>query len=318
MGKAKCSDNDFINLFKEHGPHKTARILKANVQGVYARRTRLEAKLGYQIQSPDISRNTRRADAHPHRLNFKIMDGVAMVGSDLHTWPGIPISTAHRAFVHFAKKLKDLKLVVQNGDVMDFPRISRHPPIGWDEQPSVQDEIESAQERLGEVEDAVRRGVDLVWNLGNHDGRFETRLATVAPEFARVAGFSLKDHFPRWSPAWSTWINSEVVIKHRFKGGIHATHNNAIWSGKTVITGHLHSAKVTPFTDYNGTRYGVDTGCLADPDAKAFVDYTEDNPKNWRSGFVVLTFKEGKMLPPELVLVWDAEHVVFRGELIKV
>lgn len=318
MAKAKCSDHDFINLFKQHGPHKTARILKANVTGVFKRRVALEAKLGYQISGPPDSRNTRHAVVHPHRIRLEVKNGSVIVGSDAHHWPKTPISTAHRGFVHFAKQLADLEAVILNGDAMDFPKISRHPPIGWDEQPTVQDEIEYTQERLAEIEDAVKRRCRLIWDLGNHDGRFETRLATVAPEFARVAGFSLKDHFPRWEPAWSTWINDEVVIKHRFKGGIHATHNNTMWSGKTTITGHLHSAKVTPFTDYNGTRYGVDTGCLADPDAKAFVDYTEDNPKNWRSGFCILTFKDGKLLPPELVLVWDEDHVVFRGELIKV
>ncbi len=85
-----------------------------------------------------------------------------------------------------------------------------------------------------------------------------------------------------------------------------------------MISGHLHSAKVTPYTDYNGTRYGVDTGCLADPDARAFLDYSEDNAKNWRSGFCVLTFKDGQLLQPELVMVWNKNTVQFRGNLTKV
>ncbi len=121
-----------------------------------------------------------------------------------------------------------------------------------------------------------------------------------------------------WEPCWSVFINESVVVKHRFKGGMHAPHNNTLWAGRTVITGHLHSAKVHPITDYNGTRWGVDTGCLAAADAKAFLDYTEDNPKNWISSFCVLTFRDGRLLPPELVTVWDEKQVTFRGELIKV
>jgi hypothetical protein len=84
-----------------------------------------------------------------------------------------------------------------------------------------------------------------------------------------------------------------------------------------MVTGHLHSSKVTPYTDYNGTRYGVDTGCLADPYGPQF-EYTEDNPRNWRSGFAVLRFHEGKLLQPQLVIVHDSNHVDYCGQLIKV
>lgn len=148
--------------------------------------------------------------------------------------------------------------------------------------------------------------------------RFETRLATQAPEFAKVHGVHLKDHFDLWRPAWSCWINDDVVVKHRYKGGIHATHNNTVTAGKHIVTGHLHSAKVTPWTDLNGTRYGVDTGCMADIYAPQFTDYLEDGPRNWRSAFALLTFRGGRLMQPELVLAWDENHVEFRGEVIKV
>jgi hypothetical protein len=154
--------------------------------------------------------------------------------------------------------------------------------------------------------------------MGNHDSRFSTRLATVAPEFARVHGTHLKDHFPAWRPAWSTWINGNVVVKHRFKGGMHAPHNNTVAAGLSMVTNHLHSAKVIPYTDYNGTRYGVDSGCMADPDSFAFVNYTEDNPKNWREALCVLTFKDGRLMQPELIMKWDVNSVEFRGAVIGV
>lgn len=253
--------------------------------------------------------------AHPHRASIDVLNGVVLIGSDAHIWPG-PMTTAMRAFVKFCRDMKP-QAIILNGDVMDFPRISRHAPIGWENHPSPQDEIEAAQDQLALIELAAFKARK-VWTLGNHDSRFETRLATVAPEYAKIAGVHLRDHFPAWEPAWSIFINDDVVVKHRFKGGLHAPHNNTLWSGRTMVTGHLHSAKVQPITDYNGTRWGVDTGCLADPDAKAFVDYTEDAPKNWISGFAVLTFVGGKLLPPELVTVWDRDRVVFRGKIIEV
>lgn len=314
----KCPDGDFIRLFESVGPHETSRRLKLTAAAIFARRERLEGKLGRQITAPvqNGGNRSRHNVEHAARLHFDCLNGIVLIGSDAHIWPG-PKTAAMRAFIKFAKELKP-RVLILNGDVVDLPQVSRHPPIGWESHPTVADEIEAAQTILAEIEDAVPRNTKLVWTLGNHDGRFETRLATVAPEYARLHGFHLKDYYPAWAACWAAWLNGDVVVKHRYKGGVHATHNNTVSSGKSMVTGHLHSSKVTPYSDYNGNRWGVDTGCLADPDAQAFLDYTEDNPKNWRAGFAVLTFKDGKLLPPELVHVWDKKSVTFRGEIVAV
>ena len=316
--RAKTTDAEFIELIKTIGPSKTARKLKIDISSVYRRRATLEKLYRRQINAPPGRGGTRTRHniEHAARLHYDCLNGVVLVGSDAHLWPG-PLTTAMRAFIKFADELKP-RVVVMNGDVVDHPQISRHPPIGWTHLPTVQDEIEQAQKVLASIEDAAPRNCKLSWTLGNHCARFETRLATVAPEFGRVHGFSLKDHFPAWSGSWSTWINGDVVIKHRLSGGIGAVRNNTLKSGKTMVTGHLHSLKVTPFTDYSGTRYGVDSGCLADTEAQAFVDYTEDGPLDWRSGFIVLTFHDGRLLFPEIVSVFDKHHVQFRGNVIKI
>jgi hypothetical protein len=315
--RAKTSDADFIRMFEKEGPAALRKKLGLPLSNIHRRRNTLERLYGRQIRSPDKTRRaTRLAEDHSAVLRYPIKDGVVLIGSDAHIWPGEP-TTAMRAFVKFCKEYEP-QIVILNGDVLDFPQVSRHPPIGHLELPNIADEIEAAQDQLHDIEMAVRRQCRLVWTLGNHDARFETRLATVAPEYARLHGHSLKDHFPAWSACWRCDLNDSVTVKHRHKGGIHATHNSTMWAGRSMVTGHLHSQKVAPFSDYNGTRYGVDTGCLADPEAKAFVDYTEANPLNWRSGFAVLTFKDGQILPPELVTVWDDKSVTFRGEIIKV
>lgn len=56
------------------------------------------------------------------------------------------------------------------------------------------------------------------------------------------------------------------------------------------------------------------------PNGTQFEDYTEDNPKDWRSGFVVLTFQKGQLRWPEVVHVVDEENgiVEFRGEIFNV
>jgi len=44
----------------------------------------------------------------------------------------------------------------------------------------------------------------------------------------------------------------------------------------------------------------------------------EDNPRNWRSGFLMLTFQSYELRWPELVVVVDEDHVEFRGDLFEV
>lgn len=317
MAAALVPDAEFVELFEKLGPQGTADRIGQGIRRIYARRESIEKKIGRQLKGPNPGHfnATRHAEPHPGRIHLEVKNGVCLVGSDFHIWPG-PASVTHRAFVKFCKDLKPA-VVIANGDVMDFPKISRHPPIGWESQPTVQQEIEAAQDRLSEIEKAAYKA-QKAWCLGNHDARYETRLATVAPDYARIHGFHLKDHFPAWRTCWSTWINGDVVVKHRFKGGIHAAHSNAVMSGKHIITGHLHSAKVTPWTDYNGTRFGVDSGCVAEPFGPQFTDYTEDNSRNWVSGFCVLTFRDSVLLWPELVTKFDDNHVQFRGEVIRV
>lgn len=254
---------------------------------------------------------------HPGRKVIPLKSGTVLVGSDAHNWPGKP-TTAHRAFVKFAADMKP-EIIILNGDVIDAATISRHPPIGWEKFPTVKEELEVSKVRTRDIEKAAP-GSRLIWTLGNHDARFETRLATVAPEYKGIVGVHLRDHFPAWEPAWSVDIGGKhgVMIKHRFKGGLNAAKNNAVWSGKSVVTGHLHRLGVSAVTDYSGTRWGVEGGMLGDPNSLAFKGYTEDNPLDWQQGFVVLTFHKGRLMWPETVHVVSPGVVEFRGSLIKV
>lgn len=312
----KLAENDFVTEFEAIGPAAMAKKYDMQVAGIYKRRAAMEIRLGRQIKAPDNGQHfkTRFADPHPEFLTFKLYDGTAMVGSDSHYRSG-HVTTAHRAFVYFAKEFQP-KLVVKNGDELDGAAISRHPPGGNEYVPSVQEEIEETQSRLAEIEKAAPNAKRF-WPLGNHDNRWATRLATVAPEFAKVHGFNLADHFPYWRHSWALLVNDDLVIKHRWKGGKHATHNNAVESGRSMVTGHLHSLKVTPWTDYNGTRFGVDCGTMAEPFGPQFR-YAEASPRNWRSGFAILTFHKGRMLWPEVVHVIGPGKVEFRGKIYDV
>jgi hypothetical protein len=138
-----------------------------------------------------------------------------------------------------------------------------------------------------------------------------------------VKGVHLADHFALWQKAMSCFINEGIeggatMVKHRYKGGMNATRANTLNAGVSMVTGHLHCQNVRPVSDYGRfDRYGVDTGCVADKEHRAF-SYTEDAPLDWRSGFAILTYRGGRLMYPELVTKWDDKHVQFRGALIRV
>lgn len=317
----QITDEEFISLWnKTNSPIKMAEILGIAERNVYMRRKRVEEKHGIKLIS--AARNSK--DAHivyPEngvRAKAEIENGIIIVGSDCHYWPGV-ITTAHRAFVKLTKELKP-KIVIINGDAFDGASISRHPAGGtWQTLPSVKQELEACQDRLEEIEKAAT-GANFHFCWGNHDLRFNARLQSqVGDTFKGVIGMSLNEHFPAWKFSMSLMVNGNIMIKHRYHNGIHAVYNNTLKSGTSIITGHLHSLKVTPWTDYNGTRYGVDTGTMAAIAGDQFT-YTEDNPVNHRSGFAVLTFIDGRLMPPELceVIDEDAGLAYFRGQILDV
>jgi len=316
----QISDEEFIRQWERFkSPTKMAGALGIEIRNLYARRRQVEAAKGVTLQANSREIRTTILPPGNARVQLGIENGSVIVFSDAHFWPGMR-STAFQGLLWAIDELSP-KAVIANGDVFDGASISRHPRIGWDSTPSVIQELKACEAALGEIEDLAkqkRRNVKLVWTLGNHDARFESRLAANAPQYEQVHGFSLKDHFPAWTPGWSCWPTENICVKHRYKGGIHATHNNTVQAGTSIVTGHLHSLKVTPYSDYTGTRFGVDTGTLADTAGPQFMDYLEDSPVNWRSGFSVLTLHNGRLLWPELVHVLQPGWIEFRGQVIDV
>ena len=313
------TDEEFIELWSNNPSIvDMSKITGVSIRNVAARRRRIEERhsvklAGGSIKSPDFQVTYAQNNI---RTKVDLHNGVIVVASDCHYWPGI-VSTAHRALVKIIDDLKP-KMVVINGDAFDGASISRHPPIGWAVTPSVKQELEACQERITEIEDAAKQA-KLQWTWGNHDMRFNTRLSCqVGDTFKGIVGMNLTDHFAKWKFSTSIMVNNKCMIKHRWHNGIHAVYNNTVKSGTSIVTGHLHSLKVTPWTDYTGTRYGVDTGTLACPTGDQF-EYTEDNSVNHRSGFAVLTFYNGKLMPPELCEVVNEDEglVYFRGQVVK-
>lgn len=296
--KARCSDEEFIELFRKHNysPTAVANHLHMHIRNVHERRATVEHRHKVVLRSSHSNDGISKEieQRHPARLIVSIDNGDIVVGSDCHYWPNL-ITEAHRKFVDTVKALKP-KAVIMNGDVFDGGRISRYPRIGWDNKPTVKQELEACTDRMHEIVEASKNSKKF-WTMGNHDARFETKLAAMSPDYEGVRGFALKDHFPAWRPCWSIMVNRSIMIKHRYKGGMYAGRNNTISAGMTTVTGHTHRLLAHPFTDYNGIRYGIECGTLAEIYGEQFVDYCETNPVEWQPGFVVLHFRKGFMEP---------------------
>jgi hypothetical protein len=314
MNKRIISNEEFIELWQAHkSAAKVAKLIGVSERNVHKRRREIEAK--HDIVLVAASNKNSVAQAYGH-INLGMENGTVIVFSDAHFQLGRR-TTAFKALLWLIGELKP-KVVIGNGDNFDGAQASRHPANGWDVTPTIIQELNACKMFLGEIQEAAG-DAKLIWTLGNHDARFSTRLATVAPEFQGVEGFRLEDHFPDWQHVVSCMLNDSVMVKHRWKGGIHATHNNAVNSGVSFVTGHLHSLKVNGWTDLVSTKWGVDCGTLAEPFGDQFM-YAENSPRNWRAGFAVLNIVDGHLLMPELCMVSALadDCVEWRGELIDV
>lgn len=316
MPAPACPDDEFMKLFNELGATRLSKHLDVSERNIYSRRRAIEARYSAEIPAPGRPITFR----YPGRIELELRSGTVLVGSDLHIWPGEP-STCLRAFKKFVDDIKP-SVVILNGDVMDFPRISRHPQ-NWEKAPDPWEEIEAAQDHLSDIVQRCKRGARKVWTIGNHDQRFEASIANASPQFKNVKGVHLADHFSVWEKAMSCMINFDIepartMVKHRLAGGLHATYNNVKRAGTHIVTGHLHAQNVRSVSDYRGfDLYGFDTGCIAEKNHRAFT-YTEDAPADWRSGFGLLTYMNGRLMPPEMITKWGDNSVVFQGEIIKV
>lgn len=323
MGKSHetISDKQFIEAWKRlKSPTKVSQETGLSIRAVHSRRRSLEAIHKINLESEGATAKIRKSEMTPGntRRQIDVKDGIVVVFSDAHFWPDEE-TPAFKALVKFCELHKQkIKAVVCNGDAFDGAAISRFPSINWNKLPTIKEELQACIDSLEQIEKAVTKNTELIWTLGNHDARFEQYLINNAPQLDGIQGTALKDWFPFWKACYSFWVNDDTIIKHRFKGGRYAGYNNLMAAGNTnIVTGHTHVLCVSPVTNYQGDFYGVQTGTLADPYSQKF-DYCEDNPKDWRQGFAVLTWSDGKLLMPELVQIWDDETYQFRGELHKI
>lgn len=321
-GPPSCTREEFVALWQRHAGNATAiaRDLGVLPRAVFYRRKLMEAA-GYDLPaSRDCPSDVMGRSAYQQRAEITLDDGVAVVWSDRHRWPGDGVTAAEAALLALLPVL-DPDVLISNGDELDGARASKHPPLGWERKPDMAAELAEVQVGLRRIAEHAPRA-KRYRTVGNHCRRYDYHLSKSAPDYRGIVGMRLSDHLPDWSESWSVHVNSgaaggHCVIKHKIGNGVTAGRTNAIKAGTTILTGHTHRLSVDAIETYAGRHWGVQGGTLADTRSPAF-EYGEDAPDKGRSGFVVLTWRAGVLQPPELCEVDDAGVAWFRGEPVTV
>lgn len=315
--EGSLTDLEFVaRLYKCSGSaYALSRELGISHRIVARRRERIENDLG--IVLPRGRPEVWKSQEHRRVINVNIDNGTILIGSDLHCWPDIH-GVAMAAFVDFNRRMKP-DFVILNGDAHDGAMTSRHDRLGWDKRPMPAEEIAALADYFHAVRMANPNGKYLR-TRGNHDPRLETYLASKAPLAEGIRGTALSDHLPGWEAAIAIWVNGRhLQIKHRGRhNGMHAIYNEVRRLSCHCVFGHLHSQKTIPYRNAAGQWYGVDLGMMAPMDHPAF-DYAEHEITDWRSGFYVLTIRNGELMPPQEATVLDEDggELYFAGQVLK-
>jgi UDP-2,3-diacylglucosamine pyrophosphatase LpxH len=294
-----------LRLWEEHNQNgwAAARSINVPVQTFQHRLTKAKEKFPKGVPTEIMGKTW----VYKRLVRKDVPSSRWIIGSDIHIWDGEP-TIIYKAFIKIAKSLK-VDGIILNGDVIDGARISRHPSIRGSKAPKIEKEIETAKKWIKMLPKAKHQ----LWTIGNHDIRIDNYIAANAGELDGYI-LSLGEHFPAWELAWAFEINN-TEVRHRFRAGIHAGWNNTLHSGASMVTGHTHQLQVTAMRDRKGSRWGVETGMMADPFGPQF-EYSEGSPSRSQQGFAVLTFDDdGVMLPPELCEMIGGRPV-FRGQYV--
>lgn len=310
----RVSADEFVKAWTACGgsPAAVARATGLSIRNVYARRASLEKLNGIALPTSEV-RGVETPYAPPmhfeRRRAFDVPDGVVIVFSDAHFLPDHN-TVGQDALEALCRKLKPV-LVTCNGDALDGTQIGKWPLLSHHRTFPLREQLETMKLHMDAIQKASGKA-RLAYCLGNHCVRLSRYIAVQAEHFLDMPYTRLEDWIPAWPLSWTVEINpgtlGMTVIRHRNQAGM--LHLQAIKAGANYIHGHLHKLNVHRVPTFNGVRYSVDTGSLADPQSDAF-DYMEGNPDH-AQGFAVLTFKGGKLLPPELVEVVDGT-AYFRG-----
>jgi hypothetical protein len=306
----KVTDEQFLDAVttSRNWPEVVSRLGVIDLRSVMYRRRRFEAQYGVRLApGRAASKHVWHPQAFQHQSDAPYD---AVLFGDSHVWPGQFETPAYKALLMVAQDIRP-RVCVDMGDSIDGATISRFPRIGWEQRPTLKQELDANREFRGRIDRVLPKDCRKIWLLGNHDLRWMGRLSNEVPEFEGIEGTDLSTMFPGWNFAKSLVLNDTLLCLHRFTSGVHAGYNNSLRSGVSVATGHDHKLEALPLTDFRGLRFGIRTGTLANIYGPQF-EYTENQPVDWCQGFVVVHI-DGTRIWPEPVIV-AVNEFRFRGK----
>lgn len=318
----KTTEDDFVAAWHRLGsPKLVAADLGLSVRNIYDRRAAL-AKRGIFLPTVPLTAGYGARSMGTYstptqferRRKFTVENGTVVVFSDPH-WLPDHSTTAHDALEAVIRELKPVG-VICGGDAVDGDTISRWDPTrGHHKRFTVKEELECVRMHFDSLDRVVPKKSWKAWTCGNHDVRLSRFVAVKAPELMDMPMTRLEDWAPNWPLSWTVELNSGTagmtVVRHRNQAGM--LHLQASKAGTHYCHGHLHRLNVHRQATFNGVRYSIDAGSLADSTSEGF-DYAEGAPDH-AQGFAVLTFKDGELLPPELCEVVKGT-AYFRGKAL--
>ena len=234
--------------------------------------------------------------------NVKLKDGKVFVASDLH----FPYQD-NKAIECFLKEVEDKKpdMVVLNGDLLDFYRLSRFTKDPSGKDPA--EEIEMCREFLHRLRSIT--DVPIYYTIGNHETRLEKYILDQAPMIACLMDnvFQVIKTEDIGVIGCSRFtINDNFVFEHGTRLGS-KTGLSAIKELEahylSGATGHTHRlARYS--TRKAGRRFiWLETGCLCDLSPEYMID------PDWEQGFGIIEFKPGRLKNATVVSIENGEII---------
>ena len=234
--------------------------------------------------------------------NVKLKDGKVFVASDLH----FPYQD-NKAIECFLKEVEDKKpdMVVLNGDLLDFYRLSRFTKDPSGKDPA--EEIEMCREFLHRLRSIT--DVPIYYTIGNHETRLEKYILDQAPMIACLMDnvFQVIKTEDIGVIGCSRFtINDNFVFEHGTRLGS-KTGLSAIKELEahylSGATGHTHRlARYS--TRKAGRRFiWLETGCLCDLSPEYMID------PHWEQGFGIVEFKSGRLKNATVISIENGEII---------
>jgi len=257
-----------------------------------------------------------------------------LVGSDFHGQFVDPL--ALRVFLDVAKDVQP-DTIVLNGDVLDFPQISRFTHMPGAGNLSLQDELDFTREKIVRRVREAAPDAALIWTIGNHEHRMIRYLADTAPALASLRSLSwtellgVDDYGVEMCFGGNFMAPTQRQRADNYRRRTHAvlhecfvvTHGMSIAANAPLVeakrwglsgtSGHTHRPGVT----WLPTAANPQLNWTSTPMMAGFAvgkDYV-DGPSAWTMGFGLFTVDAARgQVVPQLIPVYE-DFATFSGRV---